>query len=540
MARGNSQKSGAPQNGSRPATVLKQVPPETDKSLESWIWDAACSIRGAKDAPKYKEFILPLIFAKRLCDVFDDELNRIAKEVGSRAKAFKLVKHDKKLVRFYLPLEPKNPDDTVWSVIRTLSDKIGEQLTTHLRTIADANPLLKGIIDRIDFNATTHGQRDIDDDRLSNLIEEISAKRLGLADVEADIIGRSYEYLIRKFAEGGGQSAGEFYTPAEVGFVMARIMDPQPGTDVYDPCCGSAGLLIKCRLVVDEKLRASKKKSAAALKLYGQENEPGTWAMANMNMIIHDMEGEIQIGDTFRKPKFRQGNRLQTFDRVVANPMWNQTEFKEKDYDADELDRFPKGAGYPGGKADWGWLQHILASLKPKGRAAVILDTGAASRGSGNANTNKEKDVRRWFVEQDLIEGVLYLPENLFYNTPAPGVVIFLNKAKPKERQQKLFMLNASLDFVKGDPKNYLSEDAITRIADTFTAWKEIEKYSRIVDREEIAKNDFNISPSRYIHTGTVDEYRPIPEIVDELEALEVEAATTDVALKKILEAFHV
>ena len=197
-----------------------------DKSLESWIWDAACSIRGAKDAPKYKEFILPLIFTKRLCDVFDDEINRIAQEVGSpacattadrRAKAFKLVKHDKKLVRFFLPLEPKNPDDAVWSIIRTLSDKIGEQLTTHLRAIADANPLLKGIIDRIDFNATTHGQRDIDDARLSNLIEAISAKRLGLTDVEGDIIGRSYEYLIRKFAEGGGQSAGEFYTPGEVG-----------------------------------------------------------------------------------------------------------------------------------------------------------------------------------------------------------------------------------------------------------------------------------------------------------------------------------
>src|SRR5947207_3625995 len=213
---------------------------KSDKTLESWIWDAACSIRGAKDAPKYKDFILPLIFAKRLCDVFDDEVNRIAKEVGSRAKAFKLVKHDKKLVRFFLPLEPKNSDDAVWSVIRTLSDKIGEQLTTHLRAIADANPLLKGIIDRIDFNATTHGQRDIDDARVSNLIEEISAKRLGLTDVEADIIGRSYEFLIRKFAEGGGQSGGEFYTPAEVGFVIARLVDPQSVMNIYDPCCVSA------------------------------------------------------------------------------------------------------------------------------------------------------------------------------------------------------------------------------------------------------------------------------------------------------------
>ena len=247
-------------------------------------------------------------------------------------------------------------------------------------------------------------------------------------------------------------------------------------------------------------------------------------ASANMNMIIHDMEGEIQIGDAFRKPKFRQGNRLQTFDRVVANPMWNQNEFKEKDYDADELDRFPKGAGYPGNKADWGWMQHILASMNDKARAAVVRDTGAASRGSGNANTNKEKDVRKWFVEQDLIEGVIYLPENLFYNTTAPGIIIVLNKAKPKEHQGKLFLLNASRDFVKGDPKNYIPDNAIMRIAETFTSWKEVEKYSRIVSREEIAKNDFNISPSRYIHTGAADEYRPIPEIVEELEALEEEA----------------
>lgn len=316
---------------------------------------------------------------------------------------------------------------------------------------------------------------------------------------------------------------------------MARIMEVEPGMTVYDPCCGSAGLLIKCELVLQEKMNLRSRKKFAPAKLYGQESEPGTWAMANMNMIIHDMEGEIQIGDTFRKPKFREKNRLQMFDRVVANPMWNQTEFKEKDYDADELDRFPKGAGYPGSKADWGWMQHILASLKDKGRAAVVLDTGAAARGSGNANTNKEKEVRRWFVEQDLIEGVLYLPENLFYNTTAPGIIIVLNRAKPKDRQGKMFLLNAGREFVKGDPKNYIPEEAIVRIAETFSVWKEVEKYSRIVTREEIAKNDFNISPSRYIHSGEGEVYRPIVEIVEEMEALETEAKATDAALKAIL-----
>ena len=224
-----------------------------------------------------------------------------------------------------------------------------------------------------------------------------------------------------------------------------------------------------------------------------------------------------------------------SFDRVVANPMWNQSEFTERDYDADELDRFPKGAGFPGNKADWGWMQHVLASLNLTGRAAVVLDTGAASRGSGNANTNKEKEVRRWFVEQDFIEGVIYLPENLFYNTTAPGIIIFLNKAKPTEQQGKLFLLNASQEFAKGDPKNYIPDASITRIVETFTIWQEEEKFSRMVSREEIAKNDYNISPSRYIHTGESEEYRPIAEIVEELDALEAEADEIDSFLKAVL-----
>ncbi len=217
--------------------------------------------------------------------------------------------------------------------------------------------------------------------------------------------------------------------------------------------------------------------------------------------------------------------------------MWNQDWWKEADYDADEFDRFPKGAGYPGGKADWGWVQIILASLKPQGRAAVVLDTGAASRGSGNANTNKEKDVRRWFVEQDLIEGVIYLPENLFYNTSSAGIILALNTAKPGKQRGKLFLLNAAVEFTKGDPKNYLAVDAITRIADTFNAWKEEENYSRIVSREEIAKNDFNISPSRYIHIGEADDYRPIAAIVEELDELENDAARTNKSLRKVLQS---
>lgn len=258
--------------------------------------------------------------------------------------------------------------------------------------------------------------------------------------------------------------------------------------------------------------------------MYGQEYIATTWAMANMNMIIHDMEGVIEIGDTFKNPKFMKKNKLQTFDSVIANPMWNQDWFAEKDYDADELGRFPKGAGFPGKQsADWGWVQHIWASLNDKGRAAIVLDTGAASRGSGSANTTKEKDVRKWFVENDLIEGVIYLPENLFYNTTAPGIILVLNKAKPAKYKNKILLLNASREFEKGEPKNFITEPGIRRIAETFNAWREEDKFSCIVTREEIVKNDYNISPSRYVHTGEGEEYRPIAEILHDVKTLEGE-----------------
>jgi len=513
---------------------------EKVKSMESWIWDAACSIRGAADAAKFKDYILPLIFVKRLCDVFDDEIDRIAEKVKTRTKALQLVQRDKSLVRFYLPIKPKDPEkESTWDVIRTLSDKIGQQLTDILRSIAKENPTLQGIIDRIDFNATTHGQRDIDDDRLSKLIEKITEKRLGLKDVEPDIIGRSYEYLIRKFAEGSGQSAGEFYTPAEVGIIMAKIMDPEPGMEIYDPCCGSGGLLIKCELVMEEKMKLHSMNKYAPLKLYGQELTPSTWAMSKMNMVIHDMEGEIEIGDTLKNPKFRasRASVLKKFDRVVANPMWNQGRdslpyINDDFFINDEWGRFP--AGSCGGKIDWGWVQHIYSSLNETGKAAIVLDTGAASRGSGNQGNNKEKDCRKWFVENDLIEGVIYLPENLFYNTSAPGIVIFLNKAK--KHKNKIFLLHAGKEFEKGDPKNYITAEGIKKIAETFKKFKEIDKFSRLVSKEEIVKNDYNISPSRYIQITDAETYRPIGEIVEELKELEEEAKEIDNELKNIFE----
>jgi type I restriction enzyme M protein len=267
--------------------------------------------------------------------------------------------------------------------------------------------------------------------------------------------------------------------------------------------------------------------------------------MANMNMIIHDMQGQIEIGDTFKNPKFREPadrggrGRLKTFDRVVANPMWNQDWFTEADYANDELDRFPTGAGFPGkASADWGWAQHIHASLKPTGRAAVVLDTGAASRGSGNDGNSKEREVRKYFVDNDLVESVLLLPENLFYNTTSPGIIFFLHKAKPKARQGKVLLVNAGLLVEKGKPKNYLAPEHIDKIATVIKGWKEEDKLSCIVSLEDVRdKNDYNISPSRYINTGAANTYRPITQIAEELEAIESEARETNAALKLLLKS---
>jgi|SRR5665648_6205 len=494
------------------------------KTLETWLWNAACSIRGAVDAPKFKDYILPMIFVKRLSDVFEDEIKRLSEEFGDEKIALEIVLKDHNLVRFFIPKQ------AAWQQIRKQTTKIGEKLTDAIRAIAKENPKLQGVIDIVDFNATVSGQRIIDDGKLSSLIEIISRNRLGLKDAESDILGRAYEYLLRKFAEGQGQSAGEFYTPKEVGWIMAYILDPEQGQEVYDPACGSGGLLVKSQLALKEK----EKKISKPLRLYGQEQNYVTYAMAKMNMIIHDMEGDIAIGDTLRNPKFLEGSVLKTFDLVVANPMWNQDGYNSEFYESDTFNRFNNGYP-PASSADWGWIQLMFASLKKNGKAAIVLDTGSVARGSGNKGSNREKEIRKAFVDSDWIEAVLLLPENLFYNTTAPGIILILNKNKPKQRKNKIILINASLEFEKGRPKNFIPDEKIKKIAKVFHDWKSIDKFTKIINNEEVEKNDYNLSPSRYIGNGKEEEYRDVDEILVELAELEEEREKTDRELNEIM-----
>ncbi len=505
-------------------------------TLETWLWDAACAIRGAADAPKFKDFILPLVFFKRLSDVFDDEFAGQVAEFGGDEIAREVIKADhedalknnrKPIVHFFIPHEYR------WDAVRhhAADGTLGQFVTDAMRDVAKHNPELLGVLDIKDYNERQSGQRTLDDDRLAALIEVVSRHRLGLKNAEPDILGRAYEYLLRKFAEGQGQSAGEFYTPKEVGWLMAHLLDPKPYTTVYDPTCGSAGLLIKARLLFEQKNPAQKSK---APKLYGQEMNPVTFAMAKMNMFLHDYTDSLfAIGDTFTKPGFAaEGAGLKRFDYVVANPMWNQDNYGESLYENDQWKRFerPKecpplqpGEVYsgvaPSSSADWGWLQHIAASLNDSGRAAVVLDTEAVSRGSGGKSSNKEKTIRQAFVEADFIEAVVLLPKNLFYNTTAPGIVVMLNRHKNKGRKGQFLLINASAFFVKMKPKNELTDEGIVAVAEVFHKWESRERLSRVVTLEEVREADFNLSPSLFIDVNGKTKHRALDVIVGELRS---------------------
>jgi type I restriction enzyme M protein len=493
----------------------------TTKPMEQMLWDAACSIRGEKDAAKFKDYLLPLLFLKRLSDVFDDEIERLAEEYGDRTTALEIAESDHSLLRFYLPPEAR------WGVISgresfdwpldergrpTAPRDIGEHLTKAVRAVVKQNPTLSGVIDVVDFAAERNGERDINPAKLRGVVETFSDPRyrLGLADVQPDFLGRAYEYLLRKFAEGSGQSAGEFFTPTEVGFLMAHILRPRPGETCHDYACGSGGLLVKLQIVARELDPTSR----VPVKLSGQELQADNYAIAQMNAIIHDMEVELARGDTMINPKFREASgKIRGHDIVVANPMWNQP-FAADLFANDPFDRFRTAGGVTTGKGDWAWLQHTLACLNDHGRAAVVLDTGAVTRGSGSKNEDKERNIRKWFVDQDLIDGVILLPENLFYNTTAAGVIVVLRKNKPEARRGKIVLLNASRRYKKGRPKNYLPEEDIRPLAAMYLKGEPVEGELAVITTEQAREADYNLSPSRWVGQNGDTEYRSVADLV--------------------------
>ncbi len=501
-------------------------------TLESWLWKAACSVRGELSAHEYKDYILPLVFYKRLDDLYSDDVAKVGLPEN-------LIAADRKLTRFYIPAEAR------WDNIRRTTVGLGEQVTDALRLIGRENEALEGVIGRRDFNATDQGLRILDDDTIANLIQILSQHRLGLDDVEPDILGRAYEYLIRRFAERGS-AAGEFFTPPTVGHLIARTINPQPGERIYDPASGSAGLLIKTQLRYRELLAASLEKSVRDLqpvddqmpiKLFGQEIKADNVATAKMNAFIHDLEAEIAHGNTMKSPQFHTNGQLERFDKIVANPMWNQ-DIASDVYENDLHNRFDLGTP-PASSADWGWIQHMMSSLRPGGRMAVVLDTGAASRGSGNKGRNSERDIRKAFVEADMVEAVILLPDNLFFNTSAPGIIMVMRHATEETRRDhadEILLINATNLCEKGNPKNFLADEHIQQIADILLNWQEVEDTSKIVKRAEVVRNDYNLSPSRYVSHSDVEPPLPLEEALVQLQEAEEARRQADEKLDDVME----
>ncbi len=513
-------------------------------AMEKMLWSAACSIRGERDAAKFKDYLLPLLFLKRLSDVFDDEMARLEDEYGNAQVAREIAEEDHALLRFYLPPEAR------WAVVSgrephewprdadgrsTAPRDIGEHLTKAVRAVVRHHPSLSGVIDVVDFAGERNGERDVNPAKLAQVVETFSDPdyRMGLADVQPDFLGRAYEFLLRKFAEGSGRSGGEFFTPTEVAFLMAHIMRPKPGDKCHDYACGSAGLLIKLQLVA----RELDPTSPVPLKLAGQELQAESYATAKMNAIIHDMDVEIARGDTMINPKFKTASgQIDTHDIVVANPMWNQP-FNPDVFANDPFDRFRPAGGPTSGKGDWAWLQHTLACLNERGRAAVVLDTGAVTRGSGAKHEDKERNIRKWFVDNDLIEGVILLPDNLFYNTSAAGVIVVLSKNKPPARRGKIVLLDASGWANKGRAKNHMPDTAIPALTTVFLDADVADDHLAVVSTSEVAKADYSLMPSRWTtpaHTR-ISAGAQLKELTASLDRLSLEQSELEQAMLSMI-----
>jgi type I restriction enzyme M protein len=479
----------------------------TQQGLEQSLWKAADILRGAVKPEKYGNYMLPLLFFKRLSDAWMDEYELALQKYKSPEAAKQKFVH-----RFIIP------DGCFWNDVRKEARNVGSRLNSVLEKIAKSNPELDGVINRADFNK----QDEIPQDRLIRLIELFSQYNLGNRFVAPDVLGNAYEYLLKQFNELAPQRAGEFYTPREVVKVLVKVLDPDEGDEIYDPCSGSGGMLIFSHYHLAEKGRDPKK-----IFLYGQEINVDTWAISKMNVALHDMEAEIHQDDTLSTPRFLDGAGLKKFDVVIANPMWNQDGYKQV-MESDRFNRFAYGIP-PNGSADWGWIQHMLAGLKSKGRMGIVLDQGALFRGG------VEGEIRKKVLEADLVECVIALPEKLFYNTGAPGCLIFLNKNKPPEKRSKVLFLYAANVFEKLKNMNRLTDEDVEKIASTFRKFANSEKFSKVVSLDKMKENDYNLSVTRYVDVFEEDEQVDVDRAWKELKKLEAERQMIESKLASFL-----
>jgi type I restriction system adenine methylase HsdM len=447
----------------------------SQRELENYLWGAAVILRGLIDAGDYKQYIFPLVFLKRISDVYDEEHAAALDTYGDEELADLPENH-----RFAIP------DGCHWSDVRAMTENVGATVLKVMRLIESSNPeTLPGV-----FGDGDWGNKNLlPDSTLSDLVEHFSTQTLSIANLPEDELGNGYEYLIKKFADDSGHTAQEFYTNRTLVHLMTLMLEPRPGESVYDPTCGTGGMLISTAAEVK-----GQGKEWRNLRLYGQELNYGTSAIARMNLFLHGIaDGRIAHGDTLTRPAFLDSNgRLQTFDVVLANPPYSIKAWNRDSFAQDPYGRNLWGVP-PQGRADYAFFQHIAKSLDPRtGRAAILFPHGVLFR-------REEAALREALVRSDLVECILGLGAGLFYNSPMEAVVITLRAAKPAQRRGKVLFINAVNEVTREQAQSRLSDSHKSTILDAYRGFVDVPQFATVATLDQIADKGYSLAIPLYV-----------------------------------------
>lgn len=480
--------------------------------LENYLGRAADLLRGSIDQADFKAYIFPLMFFKRISDVYMEEFAQALEESGGDHEYAAFAENH----RFAIP------SGYHWEDIRKRSKNIGTALQTAFREVEKANPeTLYGIFG----NASWTNKDKLPDRKLADLIEHFSTKTLSNAMVAPDVFGNAYEYLIKRFADQSNKKAGEYYTPRSVVSLLVNILNPVEGESVYDPACGTGGMLIE---VIEHVKAAGGSPKTLWGKLYGQEKVLATSAIARMNLLLHGVEDfKIMREDTLRNPAFYTGNRLAQFDCVVANPPFSLKNWGEGEWGADKWGRNTFGGVPPKGYADWAWVQHMLISARPRtGRVAVVLPQGALFRPGAEAR------IRTHILKSDVVEAVIGLAPNLFYGTGLAACVLILRLEKQPDEKGKVLFINGEHLYRRGRNQSTLEPEHADEILGAYELFDNIDGFARVVDLDEIAGNDYNLNTSLYVLPADTREKVTVVDALANLEAAYAKTSETRAALE--------
>jgi len=479
----------------------------TRKQLFDHLWAAADHLRGAIDSSDYKNYIFGFLFLKRMSDRFEEEAHELIKQGEAPEDAW----NDPDYHAFFVPERAR------WSDIRKLTSNIGDSLNKACIALEEHNATLEGVLRGINFNDSQKlGDAKQIDTLLHALIAHFSEINLANANLsEPDMLGRAYEFLIERFADDAGKKGGEFYTPNTVVRLLVELLDPQEGQRICDPTCGSGGMLIQSGQHVAEQTGKRLGRDAINLTLHGQEKNLGTWGICKLNLLLHGiLDTRIEKGDTIRDPKLLHEGELLLYHRVIANPPFSLDKWGAEAAKKDGFKRFERGIP-PKNTGDYAFVQHMIATLNDEGVAGIVMPHGVLFRGSGDGR------VREALVREDLFEAIIGLPENLFFGTGIPAVILIFNQNKAADRKGKVLFVHAAEGYESQTNQNVLRPLDIQRIVDAYRCWSDEDRFSRVVGFDEIEENDFNLNIARYVDTLEPEEPVDVQALLRRLRELE-------------------